>query len=142
MTLSPSLSSRFLTQTHNLDIEDLKSIIDVKGRGSRTTTFFKEIALSVPYRTLSSISQYLRAHFATLSVKGPFSREEDEEIIRGREVEGKGWVEIGKGLDRRGEDVRKRYTNHLEIRGSKQNGESWAAGDFRVSDLVRVLIVR
>eukprot|EP00834_Sanchytrium_tribonematis_P003315 NODE_124_length_17341_cov_0.560028.p7 type:complete len:339 gc:universal NODE_124_length_17341_cov_0.560028:15318-16334(+) len=123
---------------HSLSNDDL---IDVLFQGSRKDLrklFYKYLSGDVlPGRSHSSIYYRVRRLLHPNNLKGKFTPEEDEMILKLQKQHGNSWKLIGEGIGRMGECCRDRYFKHLRL--LDKNYESGLWDDALESKLIEIV---
>lgn len=116
--------------SRGLNEESLHAIVFAKGRGDRPANegFWKEIAQAVPGRPLRSVHSHVKRKLDPNARKGPWHWREDEELKRSYAQHGPNWVQIGKDLERNGDDCRDRYRHFVAHSDARATG-AWSLGE-------------
>ncbi|KAJ9092071.1 hypothetical protein QFC19_008845 [Naganishia cerealis] len=86
----------------------------------------KAIAPSIPGRPLTSINAFIVRKYDPYVRKGPWTAQEDADLLAAYQQYGPSWDKISRIVERNETDCRVRYTNHLQIKQTRKRG-LWSA---------------
>ena len=138
---------------NNLQSKELLEIIFEGSRKDLRKEFYTYLATEVlPSRARSAIYYRVKRIMHPNNFKGPYTKEEDDMILKLHKTVGNNWKHIGEVLDRMPESCRDRFIKYLKIQKDQYNKGEWSLqeeeqlieivkeylpldGDLKMSDL-------
>ncbi|KAH8088306.1 hypothetical protein HD553DRAFT_306104 [Filobasidium floriforme] len=107
--------------------QQLSDVINASGKNARVQygSFWKDVAMSVPGRPLISVHAHVKRAYEPTAKKGPWTREEDDDLRAAFVEFGPDWTKVAIRVDRSAADCKDRWRNHVAHSEVRKTG-SWS----------------
>ena len=125
-------------ENHGVSLWHFNELIQARQRDKpKAPDMWQGMYEILPHRKKTSIQRFCRRRFHNFEVRGTWTAEDDEHLLKAVEEKGKSWIAVGQIMNRFAEDVRDRYRNYL-VNAEYRNKEHWSDSEMR--NLVRAVL--